>query len=206
MWNTELLKNKLNTTVKNHSSRPSSKYKLKIFMNSRTRKEQRCPLSRSPNIFKKSQSKNIPKDIRTIASQWWVQNHPLRYYENRTREEMNNFSDASEILKRENNRDQDNMIDRLPFQAICSIRFELENSNFEFLFLLNPRYDAKSDRFCEFLKSIFIKKNFISKIQFLSKWSNYFSFMLFSKKWSRTSFSFELFQIGNGSKYLEIAR
>ena len=65
---------------------------------------------------------------------------------------MNNFSDASEILKRENNRDQDNMIDRLPFQAICSIRFELENSNFEFLFLLNPRYDAKSDRFCEFLK------------------------------------------------------
>ena len=131
MWNTELLKNKLNTTVKNHSSRPSSKYKLKIFMNSRTRKEQRCPLSRSPNIFKKSQSKNIPKDIRTIASQWWVQNHPLRYYENRTREEMNNFSDASEILKRENNRDQDNMIDRLPFQAICSIRFELENSNFE---------------------------------------------------------------------------
>ena len=69
-------------------------------------------------------------------------------------------------------RDQDNMIDRPSFRAICSIRFELENSNFEFLFLLNPRYDANSDRFCEFLKSnfhqkspIFIKSNYF-KVDF----------------------------------------
>ena len=69
--------------------------------------------------------------------------------------------------KKGEKRDQDNMIDRLSFRAICSIRFELENSNFEFLFLLNPRYDANSDRICDFLKSnfhqkgpIFIKSNY----------------------------------------------
>ena len=94
---------------------------------------------------------------------------------------MNNFSDAFEILKRENNRDQDNMIDRLPFQVICSIRFELENSNFEILFLLNPRYDAKSDRFCEFLKSIFIKKFHFKNPIFIEMKQLFFFYVVFEE-------------------------
>ena len=121
---------------------------------------------------------------------------------------MRNFSDNLKNKKRENNRDQDNMIDRLRFRAICSIRFELENSNFDFLFLLNPRYDAKSDRFCEFLKSIFIKKFEIYIRQknpiFIKVKPLFFFYVVFEEM--NFFFSFELFKIGNGSKYLEIAR
>ena len=72
---------------------------------------------------------------------------------------MRNFSDNFEKQKRENNRDQDNMIDRHRFRAICSIRFELENSDFDFVFNVEMFWRQRVDGALEIIlmKIIFLK-------------------------------------------------